>query len=213
MKFHGQRMARVTPKHDVGLNTTSAQVPGDAPQEESGGEVAVEAAGGDEAERKEVAARQDTVQHAPSPVYERPSQSSSFSDGSFAALDWKEECTVQEISKQPPLSDAAEKIEDRQRGDKAPAAEADNSTAFLPAAEFNAAASSTTTNHNASHLNGEDDEPSTEEVEKKNATTKPKVHQPAQLPPQATVRGSRGTPPPPLTIYTQLRLATVTAAP
>ncbi|EAN95154.1 hypothetical protein Tc00.1047053506279.100 [Trypanosoma cruzi] len=182
MKFHGQRMAKVAPKHDAGSNTTFAQVPGDAPQEESGGEVAVEAAGGDEAERKEVAAHQDTVQHAPSPIHERSSQSSSFSNGGFAALDWKEECTVQEIFKQPPLSVAAEKTETYRREDKAPAAEADHCTAFLPAAEFNAAASTTTTNHNASHLNGEDAGPSTEEVEKKNATTKPKAHQPAQLP-------------------------------
>ncbi|KAF8281896.1 hypothetical protein TcYC6_0008160 [Trypanosoma cruzi] len=192
MKFHGQRMARVTPKHDVGSNTTSAQLPGDAPQEKSGGEVAVEAAGVDEAERKEVAARQDTVQHAPSPIYERPSQSSYFSNCGFAALDWKEECTVQEISKQPPLSDAAEKTETYRRGDKAPAAEADNSSAFLPAAEFNAAASTTTNNYNASHLNGENAGPSTEEVEKKKATTKPKAHQPAKLPPQPTVRVQEG---------------------
>ncbi|KAF8290608.1 hypothetical protein TcBrA4_0121240 [Trypanosoma cruzi] len=200
MKFHGQRMAKVAPKHDVGSNTASAQVPGDAPQEELGGEVAVGAAGGDEAERKEAAAHQDTVQHAPFPIYERPSHSSSFSNGGFVALGWKEECAVQEIFTQPPLSDAAEKTETYRRDDKAPAAEADNSTAFLPAAEFNAAASTTTTNHNASHLNGEDAGPSTEEVEKKNATTKPKAHQSAKLPPQPTLRGSRGTPPPPLTI-------------
>ncbi|KAF8278811.1 hypothetical protein TcBrA4_0107600 [Trypanosoma cruzi] len=149
---------------------------------------------------RKLAAHQDTVQHAPFPIYERPSHSSSFSNGGFAALGWKEECTVQEIFTQPPLSDAAEKTETYRRDDKAPAAEADNSTAFLPAAEFNAAASTTTTNHNASHLNGEDAGPSTEEVEKKNATTKPKAHQSAKLPPQPTLRGSRGTPPPPLTI-------------